>query len=295
MHIVLVDGSRTGLLIINRMLETRGDEVTLFTDGQEALDYISATPSVDVVMTSFEVSTLPGADLCWEVRVLADNGRPLYVIAMSANPDPQHVISVLDAGADDFMMKPPRADELHARLRVAERTLTMQRRLIELATVDPLSGLLNRRAFRERTDQVAAALPSDGCLSLVLCDVDHFKHINDVYGHDAGDEVIRRVGRLRVPPDTHFARVGGEEFALLLPDLPLEGAASVADYMRDQFAASPTETAAGPVTATASFGVAEMSAGQDVAELYRRADAALYHAKNSGRNRVSSFAGMLVS
>jgi two-component system cell cycle response regulator len=295
MHIVLVDGSRTGLMIVRNMLDRRGDTVSLFTDGQMALDFIRGTPDVDVLITSFEIATLPGTDLCWEARVLADGGRPLYVIAMSANNDPQHVIGVLDAGADDFMSKPPRQDELMARLRVAERTLTMQRRLIDLATRDPLSGLLNRRAFRDKTDAACHDLPSEAVVSLVLFDVDHFKRVNDVHGHDTGDDVIRAIGRLRAPPDTVFARMGGEEFALLLPDVPLEGAASVADYLRHQISALEIDVPDGQISVTASFGVAEMPAGGDPAALYRSADAALYHAKNSGRNRVSTMAPMLMA
>lgn len=291
MHIVLVDGSRTGLMIIQQMLAPRGDAVSLFTDGQMALDFVRATPDVDVVITSFELTGLSGTELTWETRVTAAAGsRPIYVIAMSANNDPQHVISVLDAGADDFMSKPPRADELGARLRVAERSLQLQRRLIELATIDELSGLLNRRAFHERMDAALAGLPADGCASLILFDLDHFKRVNDVYGHDAGDAVIRAVGGLRVPPDTIFGRLDGEEFAVLLPDLPVDGAVSVADYLRDQIAALEIEEGERTVEVTASFGVGETPAGGTPAELYRRADAALYAAKAAGRNRVSALA-----
>lgn len=288
MHIVLVDGSRTGLLILHRMLENRCADVALFTDGQEALDYIRATPQADVLITSFELATISGAELCWEVRLLADAGRPIYVIAMSANTDAQHAIAVLDAGADDFMAKPPRPDELAARLRVAERTVHMQRRLIELATLDPLSGILNRRAYREKAEAVQSQLEPGSPLALILMDVDHFKRVNDIYGHDAGDEVIRQLGRLRMPPDALYARLGGEEFGILLPGVPLDGAMSVAEWLRSQIAGIEITIGTETVAVTASFGVAcgEHSEGLD--DLYRRADAALYHAKHSGRNRVAT-------
>ena len=290
MHIVLVDGSRTGLMIIKRMLDPRGDTLVFFTDGQEALDYIRATTEVEVVITSFEITSLPGTELCWQTRVLASAGRPIYVIAMSANNDPGHVISVLDAGADDFMSKPPRADELHARMRVAERTLLMQRRLIQLATVDVLSGLLNRRAFRDQTDAMVGNLGADEPVSLLLFDVDHFKRVNDVYGHDAGDEVIRAIGGLRTPSGSLFGRVGGEEFAILLPGVPIDGAESVADYMRTLIAGLEIDVRGKTITVTASFGVSELRTRESMADLYRRADAALYLSKNSGRDRVSAIA-----
>lgn len=289
MHIVIVDGSRTGLMILYRMIENRGDQISLFMDGQEALDFVRETEDVQVVITSFEVATLSGTELCWELRLIAEKGRPLYVIGMSANLDSTHVIGVLDAGADDFMPKPPRPDELNARLRVAERTLGMQRRLVDLATLDPLSGILNRRAFFERADEAVAALAPEGVLSMILFDVDHFKRINDVYGHATGDLVIRAIGGLRAPPGAIVGRIGGEEFALVLPDVPLDGATSVAEYLRDQINGLDMEAGGEPLSVTASFGVAELSAGEAIADTQRRADAALYHAKNSGRNRVSTF------
>lgn len=288
MHIVLVDGSRTGLMIIRRMLDPRGDEVAYFLDGREALDYILATPQADVLITSFEIDGISGTELCWEARVLADSGRPLYVIAMSSSSDPQHAIGVLDAGADDFMSKPPRPDELSARLRVAERTLTMQRRLIEMATIDTLSRLFNRGAFREKFEGAVTIMGPDDRLSLILFDIDHFKHINDVYGHDAGDEVIHAIGQLHVPPDTVFARIGGEEFAVILPGIPLEGASAVAEYLREQTAAIAIDRGSDVVRLTASFGVSEFRPGETSNDLYRRADSALYHSKNRGRNLVSS-------
>lgn len=287
MHIVLVDGSRTGLMIIRRLLEPRGDSVADFTDGQDALDYIRAEPAADLLMTSFEIDGISGTELCWEARLIADSGRPLYVIAMSSSTDEQHSIGVLDAGADDFMSKPPNLGELNARLRVAERTLNMQRRLIEMATKDPLSNLFNRRAFREKfEDAIRERATVDGVLSLILLDLDHFKRINDLYGHEAGDEVIRLIGSIQTPPDTIFARTGGEEFALILPDVDLEGARSVAEYMRNQIAALKIKRSDGTIQFTASFGVSELRSGDTDSNLYRRADSALYHSKNRGRNRV---------
>jgi len=295
MHIVLVDGSRTGLMILQRMLEPRGDQVIYFTDGREAMDYILATPQAEVLITSFEIGGLSGTELCWEARILADTGRPLYVIAMSASNDAQHSISVLDAGADDFMSKPPRQDELNARLRVAERTLIMQRRLIEMATIDPLSGLYNRGAFRQKFDGEIAGTKADAAFSLILFDIDHFKHINDIFGHDAGDEVIRIMGTLRLPPDAHFSRIGGEEFAVILTGIPVEGAISVAEYMREQINVLEIPRGESIIRLTASFGVAEFRVGDTVNDLYRRADAALYHAKNTGRDRVSATSPEMVS
>lgn len=289
MHIVLVDGSRTGLRIIRRLLEPRGDAVADFTDGRDALAYIRATPAADLLMTSFEIGGISGTELCWEARILADSGRPLYVIAMSSSNDEQHAIGVLDAGADDFMSKPPNHGELNARLRVAERTLTMQRRLIDMATIDTLSGLYNRGAFREKFEAaVGGQRTNGGALALVLFDIDHFKRINDLYGHDVGDQAICKIGDLRTPPGAIFARTGGEEFAVILPDTDLDGAKRAAEHLRLQIMDFKLPMGAEAVRFTASFGVSQLQDGENTTDLYRRADSALYHSKHRGRNRVSA-------
>lgn len=282
-------------MILQRMLEPRGDDVAYFTDGLEALDYIKGTQQADVLITSFEIGGISGTELCWEARILADAGRPLYVIAMSASNDSQHSISVLDAGADDFMSKPPRQDELNARLRVAERTLLMQRRLIEMATIDPLSGLYNRGAFRQKFNSEILAADGDGAFSLILFDIDHFKHINDIHGHDAGDEVIHRMGSLHLPPDAHYSRIGGEEFAVILPGIPADGAVSVAEFLREQVKALEIDRSGETISVTASFGVAGYRTGDTVNDIYRRADTALYHAKNAGRDRISATSPDVIS
>src|SRR5207237_4028964 len=127
-----------------------------FVDGREALDHIKANAEVDVLITSTEPASLSGIELCWETRLLASCGRPIHIILMSSNRDQAHLVQALDCGADDFIGKPPAARELFARLRSAERMLSMQRDLIRLATTDPLTGLLNRRAFFEHGLQLCA-------------------------------------------------------------------------------------------------------------------------------------------
>jgi PleD family two-component response regulator len=134
---------------------------------------------------------MSGVELCWEARLLASRQRPIYVLMMSTQYDHRSLIEALDSGADDFIGKPPLAEELYARLRAAERILSMQRDLIRLATIDPLTGLSNRRGFFERaTEACARVAPPDGSLSAIILDIDNFKHINDSYGHETGDEAI---------------------------------------------------------------------------------------------------------
>src|SRR5207302_5334426 len=132
---------------------------------------------VNVLITSVELTSMSGLELCWETRLLSGRDRTIYIILMSSNLDQQHLISALDSGADEFIRKPPVAEELYARLRSAERLLRLQSELIRLASIDPLTGVFNRRAFFEKTENAGTSLAA------IMFDVDHFKSINDSYGH----------------------------------------------------------------------------------------------------------------
>ena len=130
MQIVLVDPSRTVRHIVTDLVRRWNYEVCSFSDGAEALSYIQQNDSVRVLITSFELPTLSGVELCARVRRLLDNRRPLYIILMSSNDEYTKCVQALDNGADDFISKPPVAEELHARLRTAERVTSMQYELV---------------------------------------------------------------------------------------------------------------------------------------------------------------------
>jgi two-component system cell cycle response regulator len=147
MRIVVVDPSRTALKAVSRLLESDGHVASTFVDGQEALDFIKSNPDVSALITSAELTSISGLELCWETRLLSGYDRSIYTILMSSNSDQKHLINALDSGADEFIRKPPAGEELYARLRSAERLLRLQRELIRLAMVDPLTGLFNRHAF----------------------------------------------------------------------------------------------------------------------------------------------------
>jgi diguanylate cyclase (GGDEF)-like protein len=287
MRIALVDPSRTTRLIVARMLEARGPEVIPFNDEREALARIQTDLNIEALITSAELKYMSGVELCWETRLLATCSRPIYVLMMSTQYDQRSLIEALDSGADDFIGKPPLAEELYARLRGAERILSMQRELIRLATIDPLTGLSNRRGFFERATEACARVPApDGSLSAIILDIDNFKHINDSYGHVTGDEAICCCARAAFLTEALVGRLGGDEFALLLEDRTLPQAIEVAEDLRGRLAAQPFETGKGRITLTWSVGVSEGKAGDTVDQILARADAALYDAKLRGRNRV---------
>ncbi|AWN40881.1 GGDEF domain-containing protein [Methylobacterium durans] len=287
MHIVIVDSSRVVLKIVAGLLEPRGYQVDAFTDSEEALAFLTHTATVRVLITSLEVRPLSGLELCWSARLLAEARRPLYVITMSSARNARNLAEALDSGADDFIEKPPGAEELHARLRAAERLTTMQDELIRLAETDPLTGLLNRRAFFARIQAAADRVGNHGRMSAILVDIDHFKRINDEHGHDVGDAAIQAVARL-LSGEGIAGRLGGEEFALALPNRSLEEGEAHAGRLRLLARDLRIRGSRGPVRLTCSFGVSCWTEGETVAGLLKRADIALYEAKSTGRDRVVS-------
>ena len=287
MHIAVVDPSRTVLKCIERMLVAREHRVYPFTNGADALQHIEGDPRIDAIIISAEqaVGSGSGIELCWQARLLASSYRPIYVILMSSHDGRKTLVEGLDSGADDFIAKPPLAEELYARLRAAERVTSMQRELIRMATTDSLTGVLNRRAFFARSQQVCERAAAGVPISAVMLDIDNFKRINDRFGHSQGDQVICRVAAEAQKDERIVARLGGEEFAVIL-EADMTAALEIAERLRADIAAFVFDTPKGQLTVTSSFGVSEWRDGDDLDELLRRADIALYAAKAAGRNRV---------
>jgi two-component system, cell cycle response regulator len=284
MRVMLVDPSRTMRLFVMRLLEAGGHVVTACATGAEALATMRSDFEITALITSAELdSAMSGLELCWETRVLAGRDRPIYVILMSSSIDKSKLGEALDSGADDFISKPPVADELYARLRAAERLGAMQRELVRLALVDPLTGLSNRRAFFERAEQACA---QGGALTAIMLDIDHFKRINDLYGHDVGDQAITSVAGVAGRQGALTGRLGGEEFAILIEGCRLDGAVALAERLRAEIAALRFDAAGEVIKLTCSFGVSERKGGEGIDDLLKRADVALYAAKTGGRNRV---------
>ncbi|MCJ2057439.1 diguanylate cyclase [Methylobacterium sp. J-048] len=290
MQIVVVDSSRVVLQIIASLIEPRGHDVHAFTDSAQALQFLSATPSVRVLITSVEVRPLCGLELCWSARLLADERRPLHVITMSSARNVRSLAEALDSGADDFIEKPPSAEELNARLRAAERLITLQEELIRLAETDPLTGAYNRRAFFDRARIAAEQGGRPGRISAILADIDHFKRINDEHGHDVGDVAIKAVADL-IGADGIGGRLGGEEFGVVLPGCGLAEATERAERLRKGVQALRIRSGAHAIGLTCSFGVSTWIEADDVHALIKRADIALYAAKSGGRNRVVPYQG----
>lgn len=259
----------------------------------------AADENVDVVLVSLGLQDFDGLRLCGQLRSL-DRTRNVAVVLLSEIDDKARVLRGLDIGAHDFLVRPIDRNELLARVRTQVRRKRFAERLrdgvqtsLELAVTDGLTGLHNRRYL----DVHLAALFEDATrrgaeLGLILLDIDHFKSVNDGYGHDAGDEVLRevakRVGTLTRSVDL-VARFGGEEIVVVVPDASVGEARAVAERIRHNIGALPIplSTRAGELSVTVSIGVAGRLPGDRTAsEMMKRADVALYRAKGSGRNRV---------
>lgn len=295
MRVVLVDSSRTAAKFVSRMLEARHHDVHVFTDGREALDYIKSDPEVGALITSTEPQSISGLELCWETRLIATSHRPIYVMMMSSSQEQDKLIVALDHGADDFLGKPPVPEELYARLRAAERLAGMQSELVRLATTDSLTGMYNRRAFFEKSRDLCARAAGGEPLSAVMVDIDHFKRVNDVYGHDVGDEAICAVAHELMVSRVLVGRLGGEEFALMLDGRCLQDAVGIAERLRVSLSQLAIKAGVETITLTCSLGVSEWQRNDTIDRMLKRADMALYEAKLAGRNRVVAADGSMLA
>jgi two-component system cell cycle response regulator len=285
MRIVLVDPSRVVQRALGQLIEEDGHEVVAFADGLKALSGIAQDDQVRALITSTQPLNISGIELCAAASKLSGSRRALHVVLMSSTDDLHMVVAALDNGADDFIQKPPIPDELRARLRLADRVTSMKQQLIRYATTDGLTGLLNRRAFFESAAEMCRAAQAGSALSAVMFDIDHFKRINDTYGHEMGDQVLSAVGAEIRGGGQVAGRLGGEEFCVLIYGDALE-ALNGAGELQQSIRALRFDHNGQVFINTCSFGIAEWETGDTIDRLLRRADVAMYQAKQSGRDKI---------
>jgi diguanylate cyclase (GGDEF)-like protein len=315
LKILVAEDDAVSRTILRRAVEKLGHECLATEDGRKAWEIFESEPEVDVIISDWMMPEVDGLQLCRMVRTGEQEGKGrgyTYFIFLTALGDRDHLLQGLEAGADDYLSKPLDRDELGMRLTSALRVTKLHRRLalqnneleklnrmlFEQSHKDPLTTLGNRLRMREDLEALHARAKRYGHnYAAILCDVDHFKAYNDRHGHLAGDEVLQQVSgaissSLR-GADTAY-RYGGEEFLIMLPEQDVEAATAVADRLRRAIEdlGIPHEANEGADVVTISAGVAALSIpGEDPDHLLREADEALYAAKQSGRNRVSTAAG----
>jgi diguanylate cyclase (GGDEF)-like protein len=306
LKLLLVEDEPTQLLLMQRLLRRAGYTVETAGDGEAALAKLSSG-EFQMLVTDWDMPGMDGVTLCRRVRDARLPGY-LYVLLLTGHGSTESLVEGLEAGADDYIRKPPNEAELLARLTAGRRIVRLEQSLREanakiqlLSITDPLVGTFNRRYLNEQlVDEVERARRYGRPLATVMADLDFFKDVNDRYGHQVGDEVLRGFVELAQSSIRHasdwMARYGGEEFVVVLPETDLAGAAATAEKIRGCCAATPIRTAIGDVRVTASFGVAELdlcaAAGAATSSaaaemLLREADAALYRSKHDGRNRIT--------
>jgi two-component system cell cycle response regulator len=276
-------------------------KVEVETVPQDAL-FRAAEGAFDLVVVGLTLVNFDALRLCSQLRSL-ERTRALPILLIADPEDRPRVLRGLDLGVNDFILRPIDRNELVARVRTQLRRKRYADTLrdnvqaaFELAVVDALTGLNNRRFLETHLSSALDHAAHMGRpLSLMILDVDHFKAVNDTYGHDAGDEVLKGLAqRMRrvVRNADLVCRLGGEEFVIVMPDTPLAIAAKIAERVRAAVQSAPFQIDASgrAIPVTTSIGIAERADDANPDALLRRADKALYDSKTAGRNRVTSAA-----
>jgi len=274
-----------------------GFEVVLATTGLEALQILERMDAPRLALLDWMMPGMEGIQVCQKLRGFKD--RPyVYVLLLTARTQKEDLLMGLESGADDYLTKPFDSQELRARLHVGQRILDLQDKLIaagdELlfrATHDNLTGISNRGVImdcvrRERSRQERGAT----AFAIVLADIDHFKYVNDIYNHLAGDAVLKEIAQRMtncIRPYDSIGRYGGEEFLIVVPSSDAMGALGLAERIRKEMEAKPVLAEGHEISITGSFGIVASTPGRllDPQEMLRFADDALYRAKANGRNR----------
>lgn len=296
MRILIADDDANSRALIAKALRNMGHQAIEAKDGRAALELLCQPDGPALAILDWMMPDIDGLDVVRRLRAVPDE-RPRYLIMLTAKNGTDDIVTGLNAGADDYLTKPFKPGELCARIEVGRRMLTTQSALLDSrsrllfeATHDPLTQIWNRRAILERLQAEVARRDRHGDeLAIGMCDVDHFKAVNDVHGHLIGDEVLRGVTRVLSENMREYdliGRMGGEEFLIMLP--LLAGRDPLGSFARlcQQCAAADLPTAAGPLSVTLSIGVACAADCRDAQRVLAAADRALYRAKEGGRNRA---------
>ena len=303
MRILIADDEPVSLRMLEKTLQRAGYEVTAVRNGRAAVEALCSPEGPRLALLDWMMPELDGPAVCREVRNQRGQ-RHVHLVLLTSKNSKQDVVIGLESGADDYLIKPFDAEELKARLHTGLRILQLEDNLLEAreemlykATHDALTSLLNRGTIVELlARELMRTRRENGCTIAVLGDLDHFKQVNDTYGHLVGDEVLREVAKRLLSSVRSYdfvGRYGGEEFLVVLNNCDAHKSMVRAEEIRSAVCRSPITTTQGPLSITISVGVIA-SQGLDlvtVEEFLYEVDRALYTAKAEGRN-CSRFAGV---
>ncbi len=300
LKILLVEDSAIDRHIITKSLKAWGFKLSVATTGARARKILQRRDAPRLVLLDWMLPDMDGTQLCRELRNRGANEPYVYIVMVTAKEKKADLLKAMEAGADDYLVKPLNSVELKARLLAGRRIVDLHEQLLLAgeflrfaATHDPLTGLWNRGeivSFLRR--ELVRADREQRPLGIVLVDADHFKKVNDSFGHIAGDAVLKEIGkRLQSGVRVYdgVGRYGGEEFLLVLPGCDLKATVHRADSLRSLVSGSPIAAASKEVKVTISLGVTVAASSElTLDETLQRADGALYEAKAKGRNRVEA-------
>jgi len=296
LKILIADDEALSRRLLEKTLERAGYEVTAVENGKQALDQLCKQDAPRLALLDWVMPELDGPGVCRAVRTRSDQTY-VYMVLLTSKGSKEETVLGLESGADDYLTKPFNAEELRARLRVGERILLLEDRLVEArenmrfrATHDPLTSLLNRGAILELLGrELHRSYREQKSTAILLGDVDHFKRVNDTLGHVVGDEVLLELANRLIAGVRSYdfvGRYGGEEFLVVLNSCDPAFAPGRTEEIRRSISSRPVLTAKGPLSLTMSFGVL-LSADwghRPVEELLHEVDIALYEAKAAGRD-----------
>lgn len=298
MRILIADDELMSRKLLQRTLERAGYEVTAVENGRLAADQLCPANGPRLALLDWVMPELDGLGVCREVRKRKEQSY-VYMILLTSKESKEDVVAGLESGADDYLTKPFDPEELKARLRTGLRILNLEDRLIEAreqmrfqATHDGLTALWNRGMIIDLLGrELARSVREHFSTAILMCDLDHFKNVNDTYGHLVGDDVLRETAKRLLASVRSYdfvGRYGGEEFLVVLNNCNPSHALARAEEIRKAIAQRPVPSSSGPIPVTMSLGLLmnQEWGRRPVEELLHEADAALYAAKAAGRNCV---------
>jgi diguanylate cyclase (GGDEF)-like protein len=298
MKILVADDDPVSRRVLQSLLAKWGYEVQLVDNGAAAWEQLKTPEAPRIALLDWMMPGLNGVDVCRALR--RERSEPYtYILLLTANNAKENIVEGLESGADDYLTKPFNSQELKARIRVGSRFLELEDNLVEAresmrykAMHDPLTSLWSRGAVLEILDrEIIRSRRESLSLGVLIADLDHFKSVNDTYGHITGDDVLREVTRRmqgEVRPYDALGRYGGEEFLILLPGCSIAETAEKAEQLRQAVSLRTIQTQSGPLNVTISLGGTATKdwPGDSANQILQMADAALYHAKRAGRNCI---------
>ncbi len=296
MKVLIADDDALSRKVLEDCLSEWGYHIVMANNGHEAWSILEKSDRPNMVVLDWMMPGMDGVEICRKLRGL-NLPNYVYVILLTARSKREDVIKGLESGADDYIIKPFNREELKFRLKIGQRIIELEHRILRLASTDYLTGLLNRRAFLERLERELNRCQREvSRMGIIIMDIDHFKRVNDNFGHQVGDLVLQEFSNILVKLCRSYdfiGRYGGEEFIVCLPGADKWNTYQIAERIRSTIENKKTllPNKESSVSITASFGIASMEPGQikSADKLINEADEALYRAKAQGRNRIEMY------